>query len=369
MTVGMSVPEPSWHGADPDLPDFRSTLHERYRHLREAAPVSLTPKGHWRLAKHADCVRLLETAKVGLRTTEGALPGNDESRDPEAFPFDRDPPNPARLRKLAARCFTPQALAALEPHVVGVTENLLDRLAGHPEIELISALAKPLPTAIIGELMGVLPTDQRTFAAGVHERIEERRGSPSDDLLSVLVRTEQDGDRSSPDEVVWLCVGLVLAGLETTTGLIANGLRQLLLQGEWKRLVDDRGVVDTLVEECLRFDPPVTSALRVLHEDADFGGYLIPKNSQVLAVLAAANRDPDVFERPDTMDVTRSPNPHLGFVDDLHSSLAAPLVRLEARVAFTALAARFPKLELAERRGRWSPSRLRIPAELRVRTA
>jgi hypothetical protein len=397
----MTLPEPSWHGADPDLPDFRSTLHERYRHLREVAPVSLTPRGVWRLAKHSDCVRLLKRTKVGVRTTDGQLPGADESKQPRAFMLDKDPPDHTRLRKLVSRYFTPQAIDALAPRIAEVTDELLDGVKGQPEIDLIPTLAKPLPTTIICEMMGVPTEDRHTFGewtsdltyvlAGtsataeqqraasdayahmegyIGQRIAERRGAPSGDLISVLVAAEEDGDRLTPEELTWQCIGLILAGFETTTGLLTNGLRQLLLhRSEWQRLVDDPSVVDTLVEECLRFDPAVIGAMRVVHEDVEFGGYTIPKNSQVLALIAAGNRDPDVFDRPDALDIARNPNPHLGFGGGPHVCLGAYLARLECRAAFSALARRLPTVELAERRARWSPSLFRIPAELRLRVA
>jgi cytochrome P450 len=109
--------------------------------------------------------------------------------------------------------------------------------------------------------------------------------------------------------------------------------------------------------------------MRVVHEDVEFGGYTIPKNSQVLALIAAGNRDPDVFDRPDALDIARNPNPHLGFGGGPHVCLGAYLARLECRAAFSALARRLPTVELAERRARWSPSLFRIPAELRLRVA
>ena len=124
----MTQPTPSWHGADPNLPDFRSTLHERYRHLREVAPVSVTPRGMWRLTRHEDCLRLLRRTKVGVRTTEGVLLNADESKMPRAFMLDQDAPNHSRIRKLVSRYFTPKAMTALEARVIEVTATLIDAM-------------------------------------------------------------------------------------------------------------------------------------------------------------------------------------------------------------------------------------------------
>jgi cytochrome P450 len=344
-------------------------------------------------------LHLLKRAKVGVRTTDGRLLNADESKLPRAFMLDQDAPNHTRLRKLVSRYFTPKAMAALDARVREVTDQLLDPVQGENEIELVGVLAKPLPTTVICEMMGVPPKDRHTFGQWTTEitylllgtnatpaqqkaaseafmkmvgyigqRIEQRRGSLSDDLISVLIRAEEDGDRLGPEELTWQCVGLIIAGFETTTGLIANGMRQLLLHPEqWRRLVDDRTLLDSAVEECLRFDPPVIGTVRVLHEDAEFGGYLIPKDKQVFVAIAAANRDPDAFESPDTFDIGRTPNPHLGFGGGPYLCLGAHLARLEARAALAALAERFPDLEVVDRRARWSGSLLRIPEELRLR--
>jgi hypothetical protein len=394
----MPLPEPSWHGADPDLPGFRSTLYELYKHLDAVAPVSLTPRGLWRLTRHADCVRLLRHRNVGVRLSDGSHAVADESTAPRLFMLDQDPPNHGRLRKLVSRYFTPKSMKALEARIVEITSSLIDAMGD--EFDLIEALAKPLPTTVICEMMGVPPEDQRVFgewttaltyiligegaspgqkqaamaAFGkmtgyITKRIEERRSTLSDDIISVLIHAEEDGDRLSLPELLWQCIGLILAGFETTTGLIANGMRQLLLHpDQWQRLKDEPSLIDTAVEECLRFDPPAVFALRVVHEDVEFGDYTIPKDSRVLALLAAGNRDGSVFEDPDTFDIARAPNPHLGFGGGAHMCLGAHLARLEGRAAISALARRKPNLELVDRDVTWSGSLLRIPEQLRLRS-
>ena len=166
----------------------------------------------------------------------------------------------------------------------------------------------------------------------ITQLIANRRNSLSDDLLSILIRAEEDGDKLSEPELLWQSMGLLLAGFETTTGLIGNGLRQLLLhRDQLKRLQDDPALIDTAVEECMRFDGPIVATSRVLHEEAEFSGKTLPKNSRVGAILAAANRDPAHFEDPDRFDIGRAPNRHLAFGGGIHVCLGAHLARLEAR--------------------------------------
>jgi cytochrome P450 len=400
MLPGVSVePVVSWFGADPDAPDFRDALHERYRHLREVAPVNLNPRGMWRLTRYEDVLRLLKRTKVGVRTVEGELPNANEAEMPRLFMLEQDAPTHTRLRRVVARYFTPRAMDALHTRVEELTDELLDEL-GTGEIDLASGLALPLPTAVICEMMGVPVGDREVFtqwssdltyfllgtnappekqakskeALGhmvgyVQQRAAERKANPGNDLLSVLLQAEGD-DTLNPMEFLWQAIGLILAGFETTTGLIGNGIRQLLLHpDQLARLREDPTLIDSAVEECLRFDPPIIGTVRFLHEEAEFGDYTLAVNSRVLAVLAAANRDPEVFEDPDTFDIGRSPNPNLGFGGGPHMCLGAHLARLEARVAISKLVARYPSLELLDEKPEWSPSLFRIPARLRVRAS
>jgi len=389
-------PEPSWHGANPADPDFRANIHERYRHLDAVAPVNLTPLGVWRLTKHADCVRLLKHTKVGMRTTEGQLHNADESKLPRLFMLEQDPPTHGRLRKMVARYFTPRAMENMHVRVREITDVLLDKV-GDGEFDVMKALALPLPTAVICEMMGVpaedrltftqwtddmtlfllgnLATEQQQARAGVAignmteyltARIQERKNSPGDDLISVLVQAEDD-DQLSHMELLWQCMGLILAGFETTTGLIGNGIRALLMHPEeLAKLQSDPALLESAVEECLRFDPPILATCRYLHEEAEFGGYTLPVNTAVTAVLAAANRDPEVFDRPDRFDITRSPNKHLGFGGGPHICLGAYLARLEAREAISALFRRHPKIKLVSETQSWTNSLFRTLAELPV---
>lgn len=394
-----TLPEPSWHGANPDDEDFRETIHQRYRHLREVAPVSLSPRGGWRLSRYDDCQRLLKNTKVGVRTTEGKLPQADETQMPRLFMLEQDPPDHGRLRKMVARYFTPRAMDQLHQRVEEITEELLDQVKDEGEFDLMKALALPLPSAVICEIMGVPAADRMTFSAWTDDmtyflmgtgatpeqqqraqlaigkmveyitaRIAERQGGDGEDLISVLLQA-QDDERLTHMELLWQCMGLILAGFETTTGLIGNGVRQLLLHPEeLERLKADSALLDSAVEECLRYDPPILATTRYLHEEAEFGGYVLPINANVTAILAAANRDPDVFPEPDRFDVGRTPNKHLGYGGGPHTCLGAYLARMEARVAIGRLFESFPNLELVSEEQNWTRSLFRILATLPVRS-
>ena len=170
-------------------------------------------------------------------------------------------------------------------------------------------------------------------------------------------------------ELLWQCMGLILAGFETTTGLIGNGVRQLLLHPrEVARLKEQPELLQSAVEECLRFDPPILATARFLHEEAEFGGYRLPVNTRVTAILAAANRDPEVFDYPDRFDIGRDPNLHLSFGGGPHICLGAFLAKLEAREAVGCLFRRFPNLQLVDDEQKWTGSLFRTLAQLPVKT-
>jgi cytochrome P450 len=393
----LAHPQPSWHGADPDAPDFRDRLHERYAELRNVAPVNLTPRGVWRLCRHADCERLLKRLKVGVRTTEGELPQADESQIPRAFMLDQDPPNHARLRRLVSSYFTPRAMQKLQQQVEERADSLVAKIQGK-RADIVAEVAAPLSTSIISEIMGVPESDRELFARWTEDltyillgnvaepeqrvraraafaqlsqyfasAIEQRKHSHAEDLIGVLVRAEAAGEQLSRGEFLWQCVGLMLAGFETTTGLIANGMRQLLLHpAQWQQLVDDQSSAERAVEECLRFDPPLVGVLRYLHEEAEFGGYTLEKNTRVLVVIPAANRDAAVFDDPERFDIGREHNPHFALGGGPHMCLGAHLARLEARAALCALAARAPGLRLETNAVSWRRSLFRVPARMPV---
>lgn len=389
-----------WLGANPLDPAFRDDPYQPLARLREIEPVNQTPLGFWRLTRYADCVRLLREVSCGMRTTDGSLPGVDESEleGQRLFMLQQDPPSHTRLRKLVSRAFTPRAVERMRPAVEKVVAGCLDRVEAKGEMDVIADLALPVPSSIICEMMGVPLEDRESFtvwtaqathglAASVappeviaaareagaklaeyfEELLADRRGSLGEDLVSGLLRAEEEGDRLSHAELLSQCIGLLIAGFETTIGLIGNGVRQLLLhQGELAKLRARPGLIESAVEECLRFDGPIILTVRILHQDAEFDGKLLPRDAMVFAMLAAANRDPERFDQPDRFDVERDPNPHLAFGGGAHLCLGTHLARLESQIAIGRLVERFAKLELVSDRVEWGASLFRVPGRLPV---
>jgi cytochrome P450 len=366
--------------------------------LREVDPVNVTPIGVVRLLRYADCVRLLKDVRCGVRTTAGVLPGVDETelQGQRLFMLQQDPPNHTRLRRLVSRAFTPRALRALEQRIAEVVDECLDRVAAQGQMDVIADLALPVPATIICEMLGVPIEDHPKFtkwtaeatwglaaqlltpemlatavAAGrslgeYFERlIEERRKHLTDDILSGLVRAESEGDHLSTEELLSQSVGLLIAGFETTIGLIGNGVRQLLLHpAELDKLRQHPELIERAVAECLRFDGPIPLTPRILHEEAEFGGKTLPPDTTVFAMIAAANRDPERFPDPDRFDVERTENDHLAFGGGAHFCLGAHLAELEGRAAIGRLVARCEDLALVSREREPGPSLFRVPARL-----
>ena len=398
---------PSWHGADPSDPVYLDDPYPAYRRLREQHPVSLTPEGVWRLTRYDDCLRMLRLPGAGMRRTDGMLPGRDaDEAGSGQFMLLTDPPKHTRLRKLVSKAFTPRAIASWRPRIEAVTTGLLDRVERRGEMDLIADLALPVPATLICEMLGVPVEDRDTFtewtADATHglalrrgnappelvERVErarnglagyfdrligERRGQRSDDLLGALIEAEEEGDRLSSEELLIQSIGLLIAGFETTIGLIGNGLVTLIRNpGELERLQNEPGLVESAVEECLRCSGPITWTVRILHEPASFGGYELAVNEEVAIGLAAANRDPEHFTDPERFDVGRyaadpAPPPHLSFGGGAHLCLGAHLARLESQVAIGRLVERFTDLELLEAQTTWGRSLFRVPARVPVR--
>jgi hypothetical protein len=395
-----SAIEASWHGVNPlaPPPGWLSNPWPSLRHLREVAPVNLTPVGLWRLSRYADCVRLLREVRCGVRRRDGTHPRRaPDDQSPNEFMLLQDPPNHTRLRKLVAKAFTPRAVESWRPRARAIAEARVARALDAGKMDAIAELALPVPSELICELLGVpvadrdrftqwtadathglpgilAPPDKRAAAlaasaelgAYMSALIEERRARPGDDLLMTLIRAEEDGERLKPTELIAQSIGLLIAGFETTIGLIGNGLRALIENpGELSKLRARPELLPNAVEECLRCEGPVMLTPRILHEEAAFGGVRIAPDSEIFALIAAANRDPAQFADPDRFDVER-PNAkeHIAFGGGTHLCLGAHLARMEAQEAFAALLSRTRALELAEREVAWGASLFRVPARL-----
>ncbi|HXP18049.1 MAG TPA: cytochrome P450 [Streptosporangiaceae bacterium] len=343
--------------------------------LREASPFAEFGGAMVVLGRHRDCSRILRDPRASSERDRSLLSQPDAERTRSFLSL--DPPDHTRLRRLVARAFTARVVATLEPRIRAVTAELLSAAAaaGGRELELVSQLAYPLPVRIISELIGVPPADHARFAAwsaklahsvqpqfGVAqsaadlaeteraglefaeyfgELIAERRARPAPDLLTKLIRAEDDGERLTEAELIATCVLLLVAGHETTVGLISNAVLALLRHpGQLAALQADPGLAAGAVEETLRYDPPVQLTGRVARGVMRIGPTSAPDGAMLLLLLAATGRDPQVFADPDAFDIRRDARAHLAFAAGAHFCLGAPLARLEATIALQALAVR-----------------------------
>ncbi len=297
-----------------------------------------------------------------------------------------DPPDHTRLRKLAQQGFLHKYILSLEPQIASIVKRCLD--AHDPEsdqFDIVTQLAKPLPAIVIGEMLGLPEEDLAEFqemsnrllgltaigddelmdqGAAANEElvdyfkgvIEEKRKSPGQDLLSRLIEAEEEGDRLTPEELYSTCVLLLVAGHETTTRLISNGMHALLQHpDQFEMLQKDPSLTPNAVEEMLRFEPPVQLMPRYAMEDIEFHGKKIKKNQLVVPIIASANRDPKANENPDVFDIMRKDIQHVSFGHGIHLCLGLNLARLEAKVAINMLLERFPHMTLTEQELVWTP--------------
>ncbi len=288
-----------------------------------------------------------------------------------------DPPIHTRMRKLVSRDFSSRAIRELEPRVRALTEGLLDDIAHKRHFDLVKDFAIPLPVRIIASILGIPGERHETFkkwsdtlmelttmlpGAQVDdsmranlvemrgyfaEEIERRRRHPGDDLMSSLVSAHEDTEMLSAGELMQFLVILLIAGNETTTNLIGNGM--LALQNhpdQMNMLQRDPTLLPRAVEEMCRYDSPVQSVFRTAKEDVEIGGTQVEKGSGIFLMIGSANRDAAKFECPDAFVIMREANDHLGFGEGIHYCLGAPLARLETSVAFGTMLKRFPKLRL-----------------------
>ncbi len=368
-------------------PVHRADPYPVFAELRRQGPLRL-PESHLAVfTSFADCdaaLRHPDSCSDRLKSTvaQQAVAAGEQARPfgTPGFLF-LDPPDHTRLRRLVSKAFSPKVVRALEPDISALVEGLLDKAEQAGRLEVIADLAYPLPVAVICRLLGVPIEDEPKFSwasallaqgldpfiaftgqsPGFEERMEaglwlrgylrdllrRRREQPGDDLMSGLIAVEESGDQLTEDEIVATCNLLLIAGHETTVNLIANAVLAMLRHRRyWTALANDPDRAPAIVEETLRYDPPVQLVGRVAGADMTIGEVRIPKGDTMMLLLAAAHRDPAVTERPDDFDPDRGAVRHLAFGLGPHFCLGAPLARLEATVALSAVTRRFPGARL-----------------------
>ncbi|MCH7867377.1 MAG: cytochrome P450 [Myxococcales bacterium] len=369
---------------NPFLPEFRRDPHATFRRMREQRPFYYSRVFMAFIATRYEDVQFILRDKnfTTDRSQTKVMKGIAKSakKDPEFWAMiDRnllmlDGDEHRKLRGLVSKAFTPRRVEGLRPRIQAVVDDLMDQMAKSEDVELIRDLAHPLPIAVILEMLGLPSKDREKFAAwsrllvqlldplqarggdasirtAVRELnaylrplLEERRAHPKDDLLSAMLEAEEDGNRMNERDLMALVSLILVAGHETTTHLIANAVVQLLRNpGERKRLQDNPALIETAVDEFLRFAGPILLTDRAAIEDCEVGGHRVRAGDLVVVVLAAANRDPAQFSHPEQLDLGRTENQHLGLGLGNHFCMGSLLAKLETEIAITTLLRRFPE--------------------------
>ncbi|HEY6420618.1 MAG TPA: cytochrome P450 [Candidatus Binataceae bacterium] len=361
-------------------PAFRANPYPHYKPLHQGSPRILDLFGPTAMVtRYADV-----TAVLRDHAHFSSVRPRDPSEPPNEGPFAgartllfSDPPMHTRLRRLVSRDFTPRRIRELEPRIREIAKNLIDAAERKGELEVMSEVANALPVMVIAEMLGVPPDQYEKFKhwsdtvvsgdntlpgtplpAEFHaatkalrdyfaEDIERRRKNPGADLVSALVAAHDDAEALNADELLAFVLLLLLAGNETTTNLIGNGMLALGRDpAQMGLLRQTPELMPKAIEEILRYDGPVQSTIRFTTETMTLGGTELPANLGCFIILAAANRDPAQFPEPDKFDIRRDPNDHVAFGEGIHFCIGAPLARLEGSIAIGSILARFPKLRL-----------------------
>ena len=373
--------------------------------LREHDPVHFNPDGSVYLTRYND-VRavyqdrtMVSDKTIAFKDKFGEGPLYTHHTTSLIF---NDPPYHTTVRKLLAHAFTPRKLAEMEPLIENIVDNLLDDLQGSGDVDFVTAFAMRLPTEVISFMLGVpkehrhklrgfslailgaldpVVSEQRLtsgneavteFSEMLDDLINYRRANPEGagqgEVLEALIFGEFEGRKLSQEELIQNCIFLLNAGHETTTSLMANGVGMFLQAPDQYQLLRDRPeLIESAVEEILRYESPLQIGNRLTSTDTEIGGVQIPAGTYIHTSIAGANRDPAIFENPNTIDFARNPNRHIAFITGIHVCLGATLARYEGKIAFRKLVKRFPKMIAAGTPERMPLARFRGYSDLPVR--
>ena len=381
--------------------DILQDPYPTYARMHEEGPLHYVDVGGkwavWSIFSHAECSSIAKDPRLSAKRAQQMLLPFPLSRQSEFSELARmlglwlifmDPPEHTRLRKLLNKGFSPAAVEGLRPRVEALVDGMLKPLQHGSEVELMREFANPMPVRIILEMLGIPQELRDTFvnwsrAIAVfrgnpnrtveearaaqdalielteffRKTVAERRRNKGNDLISLLIDIEEEGEVLTEEELYAQCIALLFAGHETTRNLIGNGMYTLLQHPqETAELRESPEMIRSAVEELLRYESPVQLTARVLKEDIEVCGQRIPKRFSILCMLGAANRDPKQFKNPDQLDLKRLNNQHLAFSAGLHFCIGAQLARLEGQIAILNLVQRFPEMKLTGPRPEWAPT-------------
>jgi cytochrome P450 family 130 len=349
---------------DPATAAFQREMQAVYRSLRDEYPVYVAPDGAFVLSRFEDVWNAVND--WGSFSSAGVA----EAAQLQPQMIYMDPPNHTSLRRLVSRAFTPKRVVDLEPRVRAVAAALLTKMADAGGGDLVHEFASPLPSTIMSDLIGVPDEHRSAFQGWIEAFLEvtspddiagratniytlfgsllaERRGAPADDLMSALLAAQVEGDSLSDDDLLGFCFLLLVAGNDTTTSLIGNGVELLARHKDQRAaLAGDLSLIPAAIEEMLRIESPTQALSRTATRRVELHGCTIPAGSRVMLLWGAANLDDREFAEPEAFDIHRHAPRHLGFGHGIHVCLGAALARLEARVAFEELLTRLPEYEL-----------------------
>ena len=370
-----------------------------YARLHEEGPIHFVDIGGqwgvWSIFRHAECSSVAKDPRCSAKRAQQMIVSLPVENQPEFSELARmlglwmifmDPPEHTRLRKLLNKGFSQAALESLRPQIEGIVDRMLRPLPHGSEVELLGEFANPMPVRIISEMLGIPHVLQNTFvkwsrdialfrgnpnrtveeARGAQDAlieltayfknaVAERRRNKGNDLISLLIDIEEEGEVLTEEELYAQCIALLFAGHETTRNLIGNGMYTLLRHPDQMRgLREKPEMIRTAVEELLRFESPVQFTARVLKEEMEICGQRIPKRWSVLCMLGAANRDPNQFKNPNQLNLSRLNNQHLAFGAGPHFCIGNQLARLEGQVAILNLVQRFPQMKLSGPKPEWA---------------
>ncbi|HLG61268.1 MAG TPA: cytochrome P450 [Ktedonosporobacter sp.] len=367
-------------------PDVLANPYPLYHRLRSEDPVHWDHYLHaWVVTRYADVVTVFQRFSANRTPTPEQLTALGLSAlTPLAQVMIHqmlflDPPSHNRVRGLASKAFTPRRVEILRSHIQDITNSLLDAVQDKGQMDIIADLAYPLPAIVTAEMLGVPTADwpqltawSADFAqvlgnfqhnpdsaarvirsleqmvAYFQAAVSEQRQQPRDGLISAFLAAEQDGDRLTEEEVVANTIVTMVGGQETTTNLIGNGMLTLLRHRDQLELLQsDFSLVPSAVEELLRYESPSQHTARLAPYDTELGGKAIRQRQAVIAVMGAANRDPERFPDPDRLDICRKDNRHVAFAWASHFCFGAPLARIEGQIAFETILRRMPGIQLA----------------------